>query len=153
MRYRLQLCIPRPAWYHPYLCIFICLFLALLFASCDIGAQGQTQPDPRLKLFHVTSARIIMLNNSAEVDGSVQNTGHDPFPYDVTIIATFYDSSGKVIGQAQGIAEDVNPGTARAFILQGQIDSARYSRMELAPVSLRERRKEQNMPTPTPPVP
>jgi hypothetical protein len=135
------------------LCIFIFLFFILMLTSCDIGPQQQTQPDPRLKLFHVTSARIIMLDNSAEVDGSVRNTGHDPFPYDVTIVATFYDSSGKVIGQAQGIAEDVKPGTIRAFALQGQVDSTRYSRMELAAVSLRERGKEQNLPTPTPPVP
>jgi hypothetical protein len=132
-----------------------CVFLLgmLMLTACDIGGQQQNQPDPRLKLFHVVSARIIMLDSQAEVDGTVQNAGTDPFPFDVTILATFYDSSGKVIGQALGVAEDVRPRMTQAFVLMGQVDSATYSRMELAPISLRERRQEKNLPTPTPAVP
>src|SRR2546429_6357430 len=38
--------------------------------------------------FHVLSERIIMLDTQAEVDGTVQNTGRDRFPYDVTLTAT-----------------------------------------------------------------
>jgi hypothetical protein len=135
------------------ICCYVFFFVMLVLAACDIGGQQQNQPDRRLKLFHVISARIIMLDNQAEVDGTVQNTGTDPFPFDVTILATFYDSSGKVIGQAQGVAEDVRPRMTQAFVLMGQVDSAAYSRMDLAPVSLVERRQEKNLPTPTPVVP
>ncbi len=133
--------------------LLLMLFLTLIFTSCSSSNQQAKQPDPRLKSFHVLSARIIMLDTQAEVDGSVQNLGHDAFPFDVTIMATFYDSSGHVIGQAQGTAEDVFPGTARSFALMGQVDNIRYSHMKLVPVSLREVRYEQYLPTPTPVVP
>jgi hypothetical protein len=131
-----------------YLCGAGLLTLAFLLAAC--GGSAQAQPDPRLKAFHILSERIIMLDNQAEVDGTIQNRGHDPFPYDVTINATFYDSTGKVIGQAQGVAEDVFPGTIGSFVLMGQVNSVAYSRMQLTLVSLRERRVENF--TPTPPV-
>lgn len=133
-----------------YLCVFVGILLS--FSAC-IGNTSAQKPDPRLKAFHILSSRITMMDNQAEVDGTVQNTGHDQFPYDVTIDATFYDSAGKVIGRAEGIAEDVYPGTAGAFTLQGQVDSGRYSHMSLALVSLRERRVEPNLPTPAPVVP
>jgi len=94
-----------------------------------------------------------MLDSQAEVDGTLQNMGHNGYPFDVTILATFYDSSGHIIGQAQGAAEDVFPGMVRPFVLLGQIDSLRYSHMKLSPVSLREVRYEKNLPTPTPVVP
>lgn len=93
------------------------------------------------------------MDNQAEVDGTIQNTGHDPFPFDVTIDATFYDTAGKVIGHAEGVAEDVYPGTTGPFTLKGQVDSGRYSRMSLSPVSLLERRIEPKLPTPTPVAP
>ncbi len=125
------------------------ILLALILTSC-FGGASQAQPDPRLKVFHIVSARIIMQDNQAEVDGTIQNAGHDSFPYDVTISATFYDGSGNVIGQAQGVAEDVFPGTVGAFVLMGQVNSVRYSHMQLTLVSLRERRVENF--TPTPPV-
>ena len=133
-----------------YLCIFVGILLS--FSAC-IGSAPAQQPDPRLKNFHILSSRITMMDNQAEVDGTVQNTGHDRFPFDVTIDATFYDSAGKVIGHAQGVAEDVYSGTAGSFTLQGQVESGSYSHMSLAPVSLRERRVEPNLPTPVPVVP
>lgn len=134
--------------------IYILFSFAIILSSCSLGSQSQAQqPDPRLKLFSVQSARIVMLDNSAEVDGTVQNVGHDPFPFDVTIDATFYDSSGNIIGHAEGVAEDVFPDTTRPFILMGQVDSVHYSHMKLTPVSLREVRYEKNLPTPTPVVP
>jgi hypothetical protein len=127
-----------------------CMFL-LLLTSCNWpGAPQSAQPDPRLKLFHVLSARIIMLDKQAEVDGSLQNANHtDRFPYDVTVIATFYNSVGSVVGQAGGIAEDVYPGMTRPFILVGQVDSTQYSHMTVTVVSLKERRIEKNIPTPS----
>ena len=124
-------------------------FFLLLLAGCG----GQQQADPRLTLFHVLSSRIIMLDTQAEVDGTVQNTGKDRYPFDVTLSATFYNSAGNVIGQAQGTAEDVLPGMTRPFVLIGQVDSARYSRMIVTPVSLRERIHEKNLPSPPPVVP
>lgn len=129
-----------------------CMFFAIIviLSSCIGDQQASQQPDPRLQAFHILSSRIIMLDNQAEVDGTVQNTGHDPFPYDVTIDATFYDKAGNVIGQAAGVAEDVLPGMIRPFVLLGQADSVHYSHMQLAPVSLRERRIEKNTPTPPP---
>lgn len=131
-------------------CIYYALVIpyffvgVLLLVACDSQqqAQGSQQPDPRLASFHVLSARIIMLDTQAEVDGTVQNMGKDRFPFDVSLSATFYDSVGKVIGQAQGTAEDVLPGMTRPFVLIGQVDSAKYSRMTVKPVSLRERRQE-----------
>jgi hypothetical protein len=39
------------------------------------------------------------------------------------------------------------------FVLQGQVDSTKYSRMVVAVVSLRERRLEKNLPSPPPVVP
>jgi len=131
-------------------CIF--LYFILTLSSCTSGSQTQ-QPDPRLKSFRVLSARIIILDTQAEVDGTVQNMGHDRYPFDITITATFYDGSGQVIGHAQGVAEDVSPGMIRPFVLLGQVDGVHYSRMELAPISLRERRYEKNLPTPPPVVP
>jgi len=104
-------------------------------------------------LFHVHSANIIILDSQAEVDGTVQNTGTTHFPFDVSLIATLYDNSGNVVGQAQGTAEDVLPGMTSPFVLKGQVDSAKYSRMAVTPVSLRERRQEKNLPTPPPVVP
>src|SRR5437588_5768786 len=116
-------------------CTLVLLFIIVL-SSCGSGGQQQAQPtDPRLKAFHILSSRIIIKDTQAEVDGTVQNTGHDRFPYDVTIVATFYDGSGNMIGHAQGVAEDVSPGTIRPFVLKGQVDSARYSHMTLASVS------------------
>ena len=128
------------------------LLLTIIFTSCSSGQHAQP-PDPRLKLFHIVSARIIMMDSQAEVDGAIQNLGHDAFPFDVTIAATFYDSTGHIIGQAQGTAEDVFPGTDRSFALVGQVDSVRYSHMKLSLVSLREVRYEKYLPTPTPVVP
>jgi hypothetical protein len=130
--------------------LLLCLF-ALLITSCNWpGAQQTSQPDPRLKLFHVLSARIIMLDTQAEVDGTLQNTSHnDRFPYDITVIATFYNSAGSVVGQAGGVAEDVYPGMIRPFTLVGQVDSTQYSRMVVTLVSLKERRIEKIIPTPS----
>jgi len=143
----------RPACHSHASGIHLCraglLILAIMLMSCGGSSQSQ-QPDARLKVFHILSERIVMQDNQAEVDGTIRNAGHDPFPYDVTIDATFYDSSGKVIGQAQGVAEDVFPGAIGPFILVGQVDSLHYSHMQLTPVSLRERRVEHL--TPTPPV-
>jgi hypothetical protein len=127
------------------------LSLFLLLAACD--SQQAQQPDPRLKQFHVLSSHIIILDTQAEVDGTVQNTGHDRYPYDVSLLATFYDSSGQVVGTAQGAAEDVWAGMTRSFVLVGQVDGTKYSRMVVAPVSLRERRQEKNLPSPPPVVP
>src|SRR5436305_6186109 len=126
--------------------------LLLLLVGCGGQHQAQ-QPDPRLSSFHVLSSRIIMLDTQAEVDGTVQNMGKDRYPFDVTLSATFYNSAGNVIGQAQGTAEDVLPGMTRSFVLIGQVDSARYSRMIVTPVSLRERIHEKNLPSPPPVVP
>src|SRR5579859_3399908 len=128
-------------------CILLGL-LALFITSC--GAQQTSQPDPRLKAFHVLSARIIMLDTQAEVDGTLQNSSRsDRFPYDVTIIATFYNSAGNIVGQAGGVAEDVYPGMVRPFTLVGQVDSTQYSHMVVMVVSLKERRIEKIIPTPS----
>ena len=135
-------------------CLIICsLFLLLSMALIGCSGQQAQQPDPRLKAFHVLSAHIIILDTQAEVDGTVQNTGHDRYPYDVTLGATFYDNAGNVVGQAQGTAEDMLPGMTRPFVLVGQVDSTKYSRMVVIPQSLRERRYEKNLPTPPPVVP
>ena len=127
----------------------------LLMASCNWPGAPQTQqPDARLKAFHVLSARIIMMDTQAEVDGTLQNSSRsDRFPYDVTVIATFYNSAGNVVGQAGGVAEDVYPGMIRPFVLVGQVDSTQYSRMVVTVISLKERRIEKNIPTPSPMVP
>src|SRR5579859_3222532 len=128
-------------------CILLGL-LTLFITSC--GAQQTSQPDPRLKAFHVLSARIIMLDTQAEVDGTLQNSNRsDRFPYDVTIIATFYNSAGNIVGQAGGVAEDVYPGMVRPFTLVGQVDSTQYSHMVVTVVSLKERRIEKLIPTPS----
>lgn len=136
---------------HVLTCCAIFLLLAIALIGCD--SQQNQQPDPRLKSFHVLSAHIIMLDTQAEVDGTVQNTGHDRYPYDVTLLATFYDNGDKVIGQAQGTAEDVLPGMTGPFVLLGQVDTTKYSRMLVSPVSLRERRYEKNLPGSLPVVP
>jgi hypothetical protein len=131
--------------------IFIVLTFAIFLTSCASGNQPQS--DPRLKWFHILSSRIIILDNQAEVDGTLQNTGSEHYPFDVTIDATFYDKAGSVIGQAEGVAEDVSPGTTRTFVLRGQVDSLHYSHMQLKPVSLREQRIEKDLPTPPPESP
>lgn len=133
--------------------VFVALAPLMILSSCALGSQQQAQPDPRLKSFHIVSSHIILLDNQAEVDGVVQNTGSDSYPFDVTIVATFYDATGHVVGRAQGIAEDVFPGMTRPFVLLGEVDSLRYSRMQLTPISLRERRYEKGLPTPPPVVP
>jgi hypothetical protein len=133
--------------------LICCLFLFLSIALFGCGGQQAQQPDPRLKTFRVLSAHIIILDTQAEVDGTVQNTGHDRYPYDVTLTATFYDNAGNVVGQAHGTAEDILPGTTRPFVLLGQVNSAKYSRMVVSPQSLRERRYEKNLPSPPPVVP
>ncbi len=128
---------------------FFLLCLAVFLTGCGSGDQRQAQQsDPRLKSFHILSSRIIILDNQAEVDGTLQNAGHDRYPFDVTVNATLYDKAGNVIGQAEGVAEDVLPGMSRTFVLMGQVDSLHYSHMELTLVSLRERRKEPNLPPP-----
>ena len=133
--------------------VICCLFLFLSIALFGCGGQQAQQTDPRLKAFHVLSAHIIILDTQAEVDGTVQNTGHDRYPYDVTLTATFYDNAGNAVGQAQGTAEDILPGMTRPFVLLGQVDSAKYSRMVVSPLSLRERRYEKNLPSPPPITP
>ncbi len=130
------------------------LYLTLMVVSCALPGQAQSQtPDPRLKLFHVLSARILTLDTQAEVDGTLINTGTYKYPFDVSLVATFYDLRGNVIGTAQGYAEDVWPGMTRPFILQGQVDSSKYSHMVVVPVSLRERLYEKSIPTPPPVIP
>jgi hypothetical protein len=130
--------------------VLICM-LALLITSCNWpGAQQTRQPDARLQSFHVLSTRIIILDTQAEVDGTLQNISHtDRFPYDVTVIATFYNRAGNVVGQAGGVAEDVYPGMTRPFILAGSVDSTQYSHMVVTVVSLKERRIEKIIPTPS----
>jgi hypothetical protein len=128
--------------------LMICL-LALFITSCS-WPGAQSQPDPRLKLFHVLSARIIMLDSQAEVDGTLQNTSRtDRFPYDVTMIATFYNNAGNIVGEAGGVAEDVYPGMIQSFTLIGQVNSAQYSHMVVQVISLKERRVEKFIPTPS----
>jgi hypothetical protein len=150
----LQMCrchLSPPCWASNLAPAYILLCLVLFLSSCGLGDQQQVQqPDPRLKSFHIQSSRIIILDSQAEVDGTIQNAGHDRYPYDVTVDATFYDKAGNVIGQAEGVAEDILPGMSRAFVLMGQVDSLHYSHMALTLVSLRERRKEPNLPTPPP---
>ncbi len=126
------------------------LMFILLITSCNWpGAQQTQQPDARL-----LSARIIMMDTQAEVDGTLQNSSRtDRFLYDVTVIATFYNRAGNVVGQAGGVAEDVYPGMIRPFVLVGQVDSTQYSRMVVTVISLKERRIEKNIPTPSPVVP
>ncbi len=131
----------------------ICLIFLLLLSACATPTSQNSQPDPRLKSFHVLSQRITILDTQAQVDGMVQNNGHDQYPYDVTLDATFYDTSGKVIGHAQGVAEDIWPSMTRSFTLLGDVDSTKYSRMAVVPTSLRERRNEKNLPSPPPVVP
>src|SRR5579859_7352982 len=131
--------------------LLVCLCF-LLLVGCG-GQQQSQQPDARLKLFHVLSSRIVILDTQAEVDGMVQNMGKDRFPYDVTLVASFYDNAGKLVGQAQGTAEDVFPGMIRPFVLIGQVDSTKYSHMVVTPVNLRERRQEKGLPSPPPVVP
>ncbi len=138
-----------------YVWSFVVVAVCVLLVGCGSQQQGQKQqqPDPRLKLFHVLSSRIVILDTQAEVDGMVQNTGKERFPFDVTLVATFYDRAGKVVGQAQGAAEDVFPGMTRPFVLIGQVDSSTYSRMDVTPVNLRERRYEKSLPSPPPVAP
>jgi hypothetical protein len=133
--------------------VFVALVPFVILSSCALGSQQQAQPDPRLKLFHIVSSHIILLDNQAEVDGMIQNMGSERYPFDVTIVATFYNATGHVIGSAQGVAEDVFPGMTRPFVLLGEVDSLHYSRMQLTPISLRERRYEKGLPTPPPVVP
>src|SRR5256885_14114594 len=90
-------------------------FFLLLLVGCG-GQQRAQQADPRLTLFHVLSSRIIILDTQAEVDGTVQNTGKDRYPFDVTLSATFYNSAGNVISQAQGTAGERFPGQARPLV-------------------------------------
>lgn len=124
-------------------------FVALL-SGCSLPGQAPPPPDARLKLFHILSTRITTMDTQAEVDGTIQNTGTYRYPFDVSLTATFYDLNGHVVGQAQGTAEDVWPGMVRPFVLLGQMDSSRYSRMVTNVISLKERRFEKNMPTPPP---
>ncbi|GAC1349673.1 MAG: hypothetical protein NVSMB27_24990 [Ktedonobacteraceae bacterium] len=133
--------------------IFVCMSMLLVGCGSQQQGQKQQQPDPRLKLFHVLSSRIVILDTQAEVDGMVQNMGKERFPFDVTLVATFYDRAGKVVGQAQGAAEDVFPGMMRPFVLIGQVDSSTYSRMVVTPVNLHERRYEKSLPSPPPVTP
>lgn len=133
-------------------CALLTLLLSL--SSCALpGQQSSAPPDPRLKLFHIVSERILTLDSQAEVDGAIINTGTYRFPFDVTLNATFYDASNNVIGQAQGVAEDVWPGMTRPFTLVGQVDSSKYTHMVVTPISLRERRVELYTPTPPPVAP
>lgn len=129
--------------------VILIVLVTLVVSACT----QQNQPDPRLKLFHVLSSRLITLDTQAEVDGTLKNTGNIRYPFDISLVATFYDSQGHVIGQAGGVAEDVWPGMTRPFVLMGQVDSAKYSRMTIALISLRERRYEKNLPTPPPAQP
>jgi hypothetical protein len=130
--------------------LLLLAFVGLL-SGCALPGQAQTPPpDARLKLFHILSTRITTMDAQAEVDGTIQNTGTYHYPFDVSLTATFYDLNGHVVGQAQGTAEDVWPGMVRPFVLLGQVDSSRYSRMVTNVVSLKERRFEKNLPTPQP---
>ncbi len=132
----------------------VILYLTVMVSSCSLPGQAQAQPpDPRLKFFHILSTRILTLDSQAEVDGTIINTDTYKYPFDVSLVATFYDLKGNVIGSAQGTAEDVWPGTTRPFTLLGQVDSSKYSRMIVTPISLRERRIEKNLPTPPPVIP
>lgn len=136
---------------HVFLVLLLLIYMGVM-SACSGQHQAQ-QPDLRLKAFHILSSRIIILDTEAEVDGTLSNTGHNPFPFDVSIVATLYDQAGNVVGQAQGVAEDVFPGMQRPFLLVGQVDNSRYSHMTLTLVSLKERRSEKNLPTPTAVVP
>ena len=146
-----------PRWhlfpFYCFACVCTALYLTLMVSSCALPGQTQSSPDPRLKLFHILSTRILTLDSQAEVDGTIINSGTYKYPFDVSLVATFYDLQGNVIGSAQGYAEDVWPGMTRPFTLQGKVDSAKYSHMVVVAVSLRERRIERNLPTPPPVIP
>lgn len=127
------------------------IFLAAMLLSCS--SQQSKPPDPRLKYFKIESARILILDTQAEVDGTIFNSGPTQYPFDVSLTATFYDSSNHVVGSAQGVAEDVWKGTTRPFILYGTVNSETYTHMVVVPVSLRERTYEKFLPSPPPVVP
>src|SRR5260221_13816365 len=102
--------------------VFVTLAPLIILSSCALGNQQQAQPDPRLKSFHIVSSHIILLDKQAEVDGMIQNMGHNSYSFDVTIVAIFYDALGHVVGRAAAVAEDVLPGLSRRVVLRGEVD-------------------------------
>ncbi|MEO8971987.1 MAG: hypothetical protein ABI406_10375, partial [Ktedonobacteraceae bacterium] len=54
----------RPSFIYRIACASIVLYLALMVTSCSLPGQSQAQPpDPRLKLFHILSTRILTLDS------------------------------------------------------------------------------------------
>ncbi|MBA3946334.1 MAG: hypothetical protein H0X37_17435 [Herpetosiphonaceae bacterium] len=117
------------------------LFVLLLTSAC--GGSGATAapagtPDPRLSKITITATQTHLLGSDVSVVGTIRND--DTAAHDITLQAVFHAPNGAVLGNVEGIAEDVAAGKTANFEINGKVDSARYGTTEVSIVSLREQK-------------
>ena len=117
------------------------LLLAATAISCDspgLPSSPSPTPDPHLSLIAVVSTQTRLLGGDVTVVGSVKNG--DTVGHDITLRAGFLDPSGQEIGSAQGVAEDISPGSTGSFQIDAKVDPARYGTTQVTVISLKERK-------------
>lgn len=113
--------------------------LALALAGCAGGAAAPgATPDPRYAAITIVSTQTRLIGGDISVEGTVKNGG--TAPYDITLHASFLDSSGSELANAEGVAEDVTSEGTGPFKIDGKVDPAKYSTTQVTVVSLGEKK-------------
>src|SRR5437763_1088981 len=119
-----------------FLVVILVAVPAIALAGCAGGASSSSgpTPDPVLAALTVVSTQTRLLGGDITVTGTIKNG--DTAPHDISLHASFLDSSGAEIANADGVAEDVNPGATGSFEIDGKVDPAKYSSTKVTVVSV-----------------
>ena len=119
------------------------LLSMLLLAACGSGSSGSTgnsspssasaiSATPTQNANHVSLAKLVGIPTAKitsganfEVTGQVQNL--DKLQHDIYLQATLKNASGKVIGVARGLADNVAAGDMDTYTLQGTLMQPTWS--------------------------
>jgi ABC-type glycerol-3-phosphate transport system substrate-binding protein len=127
------------------LAILLVLSMLLLLAACGSGSSGSngssssstssasvSSVTPTQDANHVSLAKLvgaptakITSGTNFEVTGQVQNL--DKSQHDVYLQATLKNASGKVVGIARGLADNVAAGNMDTYTLQGTLVQPAWS--------------------------
>jgi len=121
---------------------FLLVLSMLLLAACGSGSNGSSSSStssasvssatPTQNANHVSLAKLvgaptakITSGTNFEVTGQVQNL--DKSQHDIYLQATLKNASGKVVGIARGLADNVAAGNMDTYTLQGTLMQPAWS--------------------------
>lgn len=120
------------------LAMLVAVLVPALVSCGSGGATSAPTPDPKFAAITIVSSQTRLLGGDISVVGTVKNG--DAAAHDITLHVSFLDPSSNEIAKAEGVAEDVGPGGTGPFKIDGKVDPAKYSTMQVTVVSLGEKK-------------